>query len=441
MAAFADERFGELFRERAQISEALRQAQQEAESLTLEHNSLIRAAEQAATSGGRQRAQLRASRVGEEGKRARARVEQLSKDFHKKETEIADLIGALLAASRPLLSNSTLEQLTEHLAAISQHLQRIDDGLRPIAPAFEALQTAILDQTGYTQSVYDRHSVNLEAVMSAAGTAAATLTHIEAELRHQSRSLQVIGSKLPAPVDRQTRRPGAPIVQMGWRRGTPAVAEPRSPDLPPETISALPEQVTVLLFASEPRDQPRTDLDKEIREILTRISEAKFGDHIILRPWLATQAFDLIPNFNRYKPHMVQFSGHGTEDGVLMMGPRDRSEPVAADRLIQMLRWTGEDLRIVFFNICDSEEHARAAAQLVDGCIGMRGKMHDTPARSFAAHLYSGLAFGCSLRSSFHQACAAIGDEPDSAVPQLFFRNGSDPHKTVLVRPGGGDDH
>ena len=62
------------------------------------------------------------------------------------------------------------------------------------------------------------------------------------------------------------------------------------------------------------------------------------------------------------------------------------------------------------------------------------------PARTFAAHLYSGLAFGRSLKSAFHQACAAIGDEPDSAVPQLFFRNGGDPHKTVLVRPAAHDN-
>jgi hypothetical protein len=135
---------------------------------------------------------------------------------------------------------------------------------------------------------------------------------------------------------------------------------------------------------------------------------------------------------------MVQFSGHGTADGVLMMGPNDRSEPVAADRLIQMFRWTGENLRVVFFNICDSEEHARAAAQFVDAAIGMHGQMHDTPARAFAAYLYSGLAFGNSVKRAFHQACAAIGDEPDSTRPQLFFRHGVDPHKVVLVRPEGG---
>jgi hypothetical protein len=438
MAAFSAERLGELFRERARLSEALRLAQLEVESLTLEHNALIREAEDAATSGGRQRAQLRAARKGEEGKYARAREEQLSRDLHQKETEIADMIGALWAASKPLLSGGALQQLNEHLAEISQQLRRIEDELRPVAPAFDVLQAAARDQTEHLRSAQARQGASLDAVLSAADSAAGVLTHIQQELRHQSRSLQVIGSKLPAQA-RRVLRPDAPVVQLGWRRGAQPVTEPRSPELAPEVVSALPERVTVLLFASEPRDQPRADLDKEIREILAKLDEAKFGEHIILRPWLAAQAFDLIPNFNRYKPRMVQFSGHGTPDGFLMMGPRDRSEPVAADRLIQMLKWTGEDLQIVFFNICDSEEHARAAAQVVAGSIGMRGKMHDAPARFFAAHLYSGLAFGHSLKSAFHQACAAIGDEPDSAVPQLFFRNGSDPHKTVLVRPDGGD--
>jgi hypothetical protein len=65
--------------------------------------------------------------------------------------------------------------------------------------------------------------------------------------------------------------------------------------------------------------------------------------------------------------------------------------------------------------------------------------MHDTPARVFAAHLYSSLAFGNSLARACHQACTAIGDEPDSMVPQLFFGHGVDPDKVVLVRPEGGD--
>ena len=55
--------------------------------------------------------------------------------------------------------------------------------------------------------------------------------------------------------------------------------------------------------------------------------------------------------------------------------------------------------------------------RFVDTAIGMHGQMHDTPARAFAAYLYSGLAFGNSVKRASHQACEAIGDEPDSARP------------------------
>lgn len=389
MTAFDPARITELFKDRAELTETLRAAQTAASSLTLEHNALIRKADQAVTDGARQRAREQAGRKGEELRKARHREEELSRGLQRKEIEIADMIAALWAASQSLFSNDTVRQLNEHLGEMNGRLRNIEEGITPLPTALMGLAEAFQD------------------------------------LRQQSRTAQATGPN-PAPRD-------APVVQMGWRPGAPADTDP--PQLSPEALAKLPDTVTVLLFASEPRDLDRPDLDREIREITDKVTTAKFGDRIILRPWPAAEPLDLIPNMNRHKPHMVQFSGHGTPDGLLMMGPRERSVPLAADRLIQMLRWAGEDLRIVFFNICDSEQHARAAARIVDAAIGMRGRMHDTPAREFAAFLYGALASGVSLKSAFHQACAAIGDEPDSTIPQLLFRNGTDPHKIVLVRP------
>jgi len=367
MALSHSDRISLLFRDRKRIREAFYEAGAKTGALTQEHNKLLQEAEQAGRGdGSRQRKRLQAYQKGEELKKARSREEQVSRDLYQKETEIADLIAALLAASRLALSDAdAIRQLNTNLTAIKQRLQRIDDDIGTI-----------------TRSV--------------------------------------------------------PVKRLGWR-DMPETAEPRSPLLPDEAVSSLPEGVTILLFASEPPDQERIDLGAEIREIMLKIEEAKYRDRITLRPWLATEPLDLVPNINRHQPDMIQFSGHGSPDGLLMMGPPNRSQPLSADRLIQMLKWSAENLRIVFFNICDSEEHARAAAQFVGGAIGMRGDMHDAPARLFAATLYSGLAFGQSLKHAFYQACAAIGDQPDSAIPQLFFREDIDPHEIVLARPGPDD--
>jgi len=298
MTSFGSARLGVLFRQRAQLTDDLRHAHAKAERLTLEHNELVRKAGQAATDGGRQRAQLQASRKGEEAARAREHADALSRQLHEKETEIADLIGALWAASQSLLSADTIRQLNDHLGAISDHLERADGRAATLIPELNNLRTAIRNQSRLISSL------NIERTDS-----------------HEGRDHD------PAfPPNR-----GVPVVQMGWRRGSSAISEPRSPQLHAETIAALPAQATVMLLASEP--------------------------------------------------------------------------------------------------------HARAAAQFADAAIGIHGQMHDTPARHFAASLYSGLAFGNSVKRAFHQACAAIGDEPDSIMPQLFFRHGIDPHTVVLVRP------
>jgi hypothetical protein len=422
MAVSYSDRISMLFRERAQISAALYQAEQVAGRLTQEHNKLIQQAEQSGRrDGSRQRAQQKAQRKAEELEKARSRAGELSRDVHQKETEIADVLAALVAASRFLPSgDDTMRQINENLATIKQQLQHIDDRIKTITPTITGLHRAL-------ESAASQQSDDIQAVKSAAHANAAALARVLGELTNQSRSLRRISGDL-------TGGHGTAVAKLGWR-DMPEPTESRSPLLSDEAMSSLPERVTILFFASEPPDQERLDLGKEIREILLKIEEARFRDRITLQPWLATESLDLIPNINRHKPHMVQFSGHGTPDGILLMGPPNRSEPLAADRLIQMLKWSAEDLRIVFFNICDSEEHAHAVAQVVDGAIGMRGDLHDRPARIFAASLYSGLAFGRSLKCAFHQACAAIGNEPDASIPQLFFRDSTDPHEVVLVRP------
>ena len=253
MVDFDHQHMSGLFRERARLGAALRQAEIEASSLTLEHNRLIRKADQAVTDGARQRARELAGRKGEELKRARARAEELSRDFQQKETEIADMIAALWAASQSLFSDDTVRQLNDHLGETNRRLRHIDEGIGSIPRAFETLANAIEDQAGFLRSTVN----NIGAVRSAADSTAAALNQILWDLRQQSRALQAISGN--------SVQQDAPIVQMGWRPGAPTETSPRSPQLPPETLSSLPEKVTILLFASEPRELERPDLDREIR--------------------------------------------------------------------------------------------------------------------------------------------------------------------------------
>jgi hypothetical protein len=452
VAGFDPDRLQRLFRERQSLAQAAQQAGREANDLVAQHNALIMAAEKAPSPSARLREQARAHQKYREADAARIEHERRTRDLLRKETEIVDLIAAMVAAAETLLTADQGRRIAEDVAAIRERLGRIDGYLRRLGPALADVQAAVNGQAELLRSMdrgpadiqpaltalgaaLDQEAAAVEKIRKLAQAAANELQHLHREQRHQADALGGLATTLAR------RMPGGEpvlpiaIVQEGWSPHAPDVAEPRAADLPAAQVAALPERTIVLLFASEPVDEDPVDLNEEIRQIHMRIDEAVFGSHIDLRAWVATRPLDLLPNFNRHQPHMVQFSGHGHADGVLLTGPRGRAEPMATDRLVQMFRWSCQQLRIVFFNVCDSVEHATAAARLVDAAIGMDGRMHDVPARTFAAALYSALAYGCSLKKAFHQACAAIGNHPDALVPQIFFRDGVDPHKVLLVRP------
>lgn len=89
----------------------------------------------------RRRAQLQASQMlasqrGEDEARARAHADGLSRQLHEKETEIADMIGALWAASQSLPSADTIRQL-----------ERADGRAATLIPEPNNLRTAINNQS------------------------------------------------------------------------------------------------------------------------------------------------------------------------------------------------------------------------------------------------------------------------------------------------------
>jgi hypothetical protein len=455
MVAHVDpDRLRRLFRERTNLAQTAQRAGREASALTEKYNVLIAEASAATVPHRRMRSEAQARRTHREADAARAEHERRSQDLLRKETEIVDLIAAMVAATETLISADQAYRIGAQLDAIGDRLGRIDGYLVQLTPVLTQLRVAVNKHTELLRSIengaseirpaftavraaLDQETAAIAAVKAVADGTAGNLDDLRQELGHQSEALRAIGAVLTRRLPSGEPPQPIAIVQEGWSPDEPPITEPRATDLPTEIVAALPEQTTVLLFASQPRDKDPVDLAEEIRQVHQRIDEAEFGAHIMLRAWLATQPLDLLPNLNRHQPHMVQFSGHGHADGVLLTGPHGRAEPVATDRLIQMFRWSCQRLRIIFFNVCDSTEHALAAARLVDAAIGMDGKMHDEAARTFAAQLYSALAFGHSLKRAYHQACAFIGDQPDALVPQIFFRDGIDPHKVVLVRPPG----
>jgi hypothetical protein len=144
---------------------------------------------------------MQAGRKGEEPARAREHADGLSRELREKESEMADLIGALWPASRPLLSGETIRQLNDHLGAISEHLEQVNGQTATLMPERNNPRAAIHNPSRLISPL------NIHRTESQVG-----------RNDHDP----------PLPPDR-----GVPVVQMNWRRGGSAISETRSPQLRP----------------------------------------------------------------------------------------------------------------------------------------------------------------------------------------------------------------
>ena len=204
-----------------------------------------------------------------------------------------------------------------------------------------------------------------------------------------------------------------------------------------EVVQQLPEAITVLFLAANPRDTTRIGLDEEIRLVDHKLRASEHRDAVTLKAAWAVRPDDLLQALNRYRPHVVHFAGHGNEDEIALQDADGKSRLISTDLLVQLMQLMIDNVRLVVFNTCQSRRHAEAVTAHVDVAIGMNASIDDEAARIFAAQFYSAIGFGRSVQQAFEQAKLELKLEgiQGAAIPELFARPGVDPNQIFLVRP------
>lgn len=190
-------------------------------------------------------------------------------------------------------------------------------------------------------------------------------------------------------------------------------------------LQSLPEKITVLFLASNPRDQEQLNLDEEVRSIKDMISKAKHRDSVKLESCWAVRPGDILQSMNEFEPTIVHFSGHGSDaDELVLMDNQQQTKLVSLDAIVQAMSVANDNLKLVFFNTCFSETQAKKVVEHIDAAIGMRTSISDDAARIFSSHFYSSISFGHSIAKAFGQAKAALMLEgvKEESIPQLFTK-------------------
>lgn len=217
---------------------------------------------------------------------------------------------------------------------------------------------------------------------------------------------------------------------------TSAFSDPVAPaQAPADVVRAPVGPVKILFFSANTKDGDQLALDEEYRAIEQRIRLARHRDAFqpIFKP--AARRDDLQDALLEHSPHVVHFACHGSSQAEIVLrsdGPA--SDPVAADSLASLFGVLHNNVVLVVFNACFASAQASAILRSAKVAIGMRSRIEDGAAITFASALYGALAYGCSVQDAFTLGVAAL-DARQRQLPELFVRPGVDASKVVLVKP------
>jgi AcrR family transcriptional regulator len=201
---------------------------------------------------------------------------------------------------------------------------------------------------------------------------------------------------------------------------------------------APPIPIRILFLASNPRTTDRIRVDQEVRTIQDRLRGAEFRDRFDLVQAWAVQHSDVSGLLLRYKPHIVHFAGHGSQEGQIILEDRNgEAKPVSPDTLTSLFRTLRDNIQCIVLNACYSDLQAKAIIKVIDCVVGMSSAIGDEAAIQFASGFYQALGYGRSIRTAFELGCSEINlaDLSEEAKPKLRCRSGVDATRVIFIPP------
>jgi hypothetical protein len=194
------------------------------------------------------------------------------------------------------------------------------------------------------------------------------------------------------------------------------------------------KKIKILFLSANPSDTSEIELSEEVHGIESKLQSSKLRDSFKLITARAVRSHELQGLLLRHRPHILHFSGHGTEGGaIVLQNERGESSPVEPKAFRQLLEILKDNLQIVVLNACYTAKQAKAAAQVIDFTIGVKKEVLDEAAIAFSASFYQALANERSVKEAFNLGRSEIalrGIDCDVAV--LLEHPGSDSSRPLV---------
>jgi hypothetical protein len=142
---------------------------------------------------------------------------------------------------------------------------------------------------------------------------------------------------------------------------------------------------TILILAANPKTSSPLRLDEEVREIDAGLQRAKKREQFDLKQRWAVRVRDVYRALLDFKPQIVHFSGHGTEDkGLALEDETGFVQLVDETALARLFELFADRVECVLLNACYSEVQAETIVKHIPYVIGMSKAIGDKAAIEFA---------------------------------------------------------
>lgn len=190
-----------------------------------------------------------------------------------------------------------------------------------------------------------------------------------------------------------------------------------------KTKDTSDEKPKILFFSANPTNEGHLNTNKEYKEIKNRMH--KNLHYKLLEPSLSTTIHDLIIAMKE-APQIVHFSGHGNQEGIIILDKYDDAQTMSTSTLERLLKKYKDQLQLIVLNSCYSEEQAKDLSSLFPFyIIGMNSKIDDDAGIEFTSGLYIGLSEGETIKNAFNDAITVLEmNHPDAVKLPKVWKNG-----------------
>ncbi|MEO9320323.1 MAG: CHAT domain-containing protein [Nitrososphaera sp.] len=186
-------------------------------------------------------------------------------------------------------------------------------------------------------------------------------------------------------------------------------------------------------------------IDREFKSIDYALRLGDFGREFELEQRNAVTLLELQEHMLRFRPNILHFSGHGSDQGRLIFenqnGGGDEAPSLAIASLFEILNSNRTPidptniLRCIVLSACYSLEQAEAISRYVDCVVGVSRAIKDESAIVFSTSFYRGLSYGMSAQAAFDlgRNQLQLSENVDEKIVKLVHRENIDPNRIDFI--------